>query len=624
MIIIVIIIVAGGLSAIYLRPSTSSSITTSTTSSSTTTSSSITTSTTSSAPSTPSTLAIDDWVWPAYDLNELYAFTEGTWPNWLEYTVYQPLVWVNETAEYQHGSIEYTPALAANWTVSANATLYTFNLRNDVHFSNGDPFNAYQVWMQMYGFYYLTDNSSSWLDGYTIFDMNNSEFGPATIALINQSGLINPNSQALAIMQNSSWPIYVTGPYQIVFHLESPFLFLPGQFIGYEGLIFDSNWVLQHGGFGTPTAINSYFNQNAIPGSGPYEVSGIAEQNYIQFTQDPNYWGNNLSQSEINSNPYFDSGHVKNVIVYYKSNDLTRYTDLASGTVQIANIQQANWNLVTSNPEFSYVTTPYGLQAAALALNTLAYPTNITDVRQAIVHAINYTELEQIYNGPPYVGPSLPLYGGYYDPGNIPPYVFNTTLAEQYLSKANITNFPTLDMTTYSGCGTCTEATQIIQADLAAIGITVNIEVQTDATYYAAYGSYQYELSNPSLIGQISLISGGAGFATADLDPAGMWVALVSCTALAENWAIYCNPVVQKAVDAFTSSSNVTYIQSMEKQAETQIYNDAPYGWIGTLGLLGSAGGSLVWQKDVISGFLLDPLMTGQNTIPIFNTVTFG
>jgi hypothetical protein len=35
-------------------------------------------------------------------------------------------------------------------------------------------------------------------------------------------------------------------------------------------------------------------------------------------------------------------------------------------------------------------------------------------------------------------------------------------------------------------------------------------------------------------------------------------------------------------------------------------------------------GGSLVWQKGVISGFYLDPSWNGQNDAPIFNTVTFG
>ena len=104
--------------------------------------------------------------------------------------------------------------------VSPDGRTYTFNLRQ-VNFSNGDPFNAYQVWGEMYGFYYLAFNASSWMLSYNVFNMSPVRFGPATIALMNQSGLINPNSQLMSIMENQSWPIYVTGPHTIVFHLQN-------------------------------------------------------------------------------------------------------------------------------------------------------------------------------------------------------------------------------------------------------------------------------------------------------------------------------------------------------------------------------------------------------------------
>ncbi|TLX97801.1 MAG: hypothetical protein E6K90_10090, partial [Thaumarchaeota archaeon] len=198
------------------------------------------------------TLAIVEWVWPIDDLTQLYALSELPWPNWLTYTVYQPLVSVNETAEYQQGTIQYLPGLATSWTVSSDGKTYTFNLRQNVQFSNGDPFNAYQVWGQMYGFYYLSGNSSTWLESYNFFDMSTARFGPSTIALMQQSGLINPNSRLMSIMTDSTWPIYVTGPYQIVFNLRSPFVWFPGAFVVFDGLIFDVQWLLQNGGFGTP------------------------------------------------------------------------------------------------------------------------------------------------------------------------------------------------------------------------------------------------------------------------------------------------------------------------------------------------------------------------------------
>ena len=69
------------------------------------------------------------------------------------------------------------------------------NLRQDVKFSSGNPFNAYQVWLEMYGYYYLSGNSSTWLESYALFNMTNVSFGPATIAQINQSGVVKSVSK---------------------------------------------------------------------------------------------------------------------------------------------------------------------------------------------------------------------------------------------------------------------------------------------------------------------------------------------------------------------------------------------------------------------------------------------
>ena len=83
--------------------------------------------------------------------------------------------------------------------------------------------------------------------------------------------------------------------------------------------------------------------------------------------------------------------------------------------------------------------------------------------------------------------------------------------------------------------------------------------------------------------------------------------------------------MVQKAVDAFfTDSTDTAYMQSVVAAAQAQIYNDAPYAWLGTFGLWLPPGGSIVWKTGVISSFFVDPLWTGEDTAPIFNTVTFG
>jgi peptide/nickel transport system substrate-binding protein len=576
---------------------------------------------------------IDDWTWfvSGTDANELYINSELPWPNSLAYTVYQSLVTVNETAQFSTGNIQYLPGLATGWNVSSNGTVYTFNLRQNVTFSDGNPFNAYQAWMEYYGLYYLTDNSSTWMESYPLFNMNSSNFGPSTIALINQSGLVNPSQQALSIMENSSWPIYVTGPYTLVFHLAEPFIYFPGVLVVYDGLMFDTQWLLDHGGFGTPTTYNSYFNLNPIPGTGPYVVTQVSEENYVSFTQNPTYWGDSLTPAQLAFQPIWDPGHAKNVIVYNKPDDLSRYTDLSTGAAQIATIQTQDFNLITSNPQYSYfVNPPWNGEVALMGLNVNEYPTNITDFRQAIVHAINYTDLYASgydQNMTPYVGPEYPAWTQYYDLGGYKPYQFNLTLAQQYLNESgvNVANLPPLTFRTVSDCAVCSSAAQIIQADLAQIGINVNIEVLSSGQYYAGtYGTFQQNVQNAAAIGQISFVNGGFGWGPATLTPADYWVTFVSNTSVWGNWAGYSNPIVQQCVNAFTSTTNVTLIQSLCTAAQAQIYQDAPYAWIGTFGLWGVAGGSLAWKTSVIKSFYVDPVWTGQTTDPIFNTVIFA
>ena len=271
------------------------------------------------------------------------------------------------------------------------------------------------------GLYYLSAESPGWWQSYPVFNMTGVNFGPSTLALMNQSGgVVNPSSQLLSVMENSSWPIYVTSPYQIVFHLQAPFLWFLGTLVSYVGLTFDTQFVLDHGGFGAPASLNTYFDTNPVPGTGPYTITGVSVNSYMTFQQNPNYWGKSLTAAQIAANPILDQGHVNKVIIYYKADDLARYTDLSTGVAQIAAISSEDWNLILANPsKYSYeVLPPWAGLSVDVTLNTNEYPTNITAVRQAIVHAINYTDVaDKAFFGEvtPTMGPEYPAWSNFYD-----------------------------------------------------------------------------------------------------------------------------------------------------------------------------------------------------------------
>jgi ABC-type transport system substrate-binding protein len=596
------------------------------------TSPSLASSTTSATAAAPQTLVIDDPFWPSGDLNQLNSIYAIPYPDWLTYTVYQSLVTTNGTAQYTSGNVQMLPMLATDWSVSPDGETYTFNLRHNVTFSNGDPLNAYQVWGEMYGLYYLTGNSTGWLNAYAVFNMTTADFGPATLALMAQSGLINPSQALMNIMTNTSWPVYVTGPYQIVFHLKSPFLWFPQTLVAFVGLIFDTQYVLENGGFGTPVALNTAFNQKPIPGTGPYVVTGMSEGSYVKFQQNPTYWGANLTPAQVQANPYLDPGHVKNVIIYAKTDDVARYTDLSTGAAQISGIESQNWPLVLANPDkYAYFVLPDASMAfVGIAMNTQRYPTNITAFRQAVVHAVNLTDISvrAFYGGlAPMIGPEYPAQKEWYDLGNLPQYQYNISLAKQYLAQSgvNLATLPALDFRVVAGCTYCISAAQIVQADLAQIGITINVAVIPGSEwvlpYVAGAGSYAAGVQAAPQVSAFSWFGTGT-FAPGAVTPADAWILFANYNTPANDYAIYANPVVQKCVDAWTSTNDVTQIKSLCTAAQLQMYNDAPYIWLGSIKLV-FGGGSVAWNKNVVKGMLLDPVYTGISSTAIFNTVTF-
>lgn len=614
-IVVILVVIAAGV--YFASTSVSPSVTTTTAPSSVTT----------TAAAIPETLVIDDANWPVHNLNALYEIIYVPWPWWLEHTVYQTLIAPDLNAEFGQGKLVWAPDLATDWTVSSDATTYTYNLRQGVTFSSGNPFNAYQVWTQMYIWYYLSGNTTSFLGGLDLFDTSHVNFGPASFQILN-GALANPTGQALAMMSDKSWPIYTTGPNQIVFHMKTPFLYLNGLLAGFEGLLFDCQWALDHGGFGTPAAFNSYFDDHPMPGTGPYVVTEVLLNSHVRFEKNPTYWGNSLTADQISANPILNPGQVKTVVMYAKSDDLARFTDLSTGAAQISAIRSSNWNRVTSDPKYAYWTVTTTAELTALAINTAIEPTNNPDLRRAIVHAINYTQIwDQAYFGQakPFMGPETPNYGDYYNPGNFPPYDYNPTMAKQYLEKAGYPNgagLSTLSLRTVADCAICTTAAEIIQSNLADIGINVEITTLQGSTYWAPYGSYTTNLQNAKQLGHLSFL-GGQFWAPSALSPTDYWTSFVSSRSLWGNWAVYSNPTVEKGVGLLASSGSQTDILAGLKDAQQQIYNDAPYAWIGTCNLW-YVDGSFVWDKSVIKSVLFDPAYTGINTAPLFNTVIFA
>jgi len=320
---------------------------------------------------------------------------------------------------------------------------------------------------------------------------------------------------------------------------------------------------------------------------------------------------------------------VKNAVVNYTPDDLTRYTDVSTGAAQVVAITSpSEWSLVQQNPtKFGYTVLPnWSADMIAIALNNNEYPTNITAVRQAIVNAINYSAIynEAFYGQiTPGMGPEYALYSQYYDLGNHPPYQYDPSMAQSILSNAGINphDLPTMTFRTVQGCTFCLTIAQIVQANLQAVGFTVTIDQEASSTYWSVYGSYSTNVANADQIGQLSLL-GGESWAPSAVTPADNWVSFLSNNSSWGNWAGYSNPAVQTCIAAFTSLADQSAIINACTTAQQQVVNDAPYAWIG-YAKLWDYSGSLVYQNNVVKSYYLDPAWNGIDTMPLINTVTF-
>ncbi len=530
-------------------------------------------------------------------------------------------------SEYNNQGYRFFPGLAENWTVSSNGTVYSFNLRHNVTFSNGDPFNCYQAWLNFYNIYSSVGNYTFFFQYPAILNTSTIAFGPASISILNSSGLANPTSAALAIMSNSTWPIYCNGANQLVFHMSVPFSYLLGELSGLPGILYDAQFTLKHGwpqAFGSPAM--GFFSSNPIPGTGPYMITDYVQNSHITFSQNPTYWGKSLSAAQIAGNQILSPGNVGQVTINYKPDDLSRYTDLSNDVAQIATIQSQNWNLIsTDNSTYGYVSFPPSANiVSSLAFNTLKWPMNVTDVRLAIEHAINYSLIyDNVFHGQihPFFGPETPGFQQYYDVGGYQQYSYNVSLAKSLLNSAGISSFPTVTLSLPSGFTVMDSIAQIIQSELATnLGIIVNLQESSYQNWITPYNQgYAVNSKNPGALSDMTF-EGAPSYGQVENVPADNWVTFT--TSQGFDLALWQTNTTIALAQALATSNNQSQILALMKQAQSEVYNQAPYIWIGVFQLV-LGDGSVAYKRSVVNSFYFDPMWSGANTAPILNTITF-
>jgi peptide/nickel transport system substrate-binding protein len=166
------------------------------------------------------------------------------------------------------------PLLVQSWTASKNAKTFTFQLKHNVHFANGNPLTSADV----------------------VFSLRR---------LANLKG--NPSFLLAGVTVNAA------GKYAVVMRSATPNTALPAILANPSAGILNSVLVKAHGGTDAANAskadkAESWLNTSASlgAGSGPYVLSSFSTTSQITLTPNTNYWGA--------KKPAFSSVVVRNMI----------------------------------------------------------------------------------------------------------------------------------------------------------------------------------------------------------------------------------------------------------------------------------------------------------------------
>jgi peptide/nickel transport system substrate-binding protein len=397
---------------------------------------------------------------------------------------------------YGNSTTTIDPIIAQSWNSSANGLTYTFFLRNNVYYDNGNPVNAYVVWYNYYRDMFINQGADFVLfsffntSGVTVGDIN---------SLDNAQNSPSGNATLLGIMENSSNSITVLNSTAVQFHLISPQVwFLPA--VTYTPFDLADPYVVQQNGGVLLNQPNSWMSVNGTNvGDGPYITQTLVPNQYTILVANPNYWAQNITNI-----PLLQPASIKEIIINYKTDELTRELDLESGKAQGAIISFNDLKDVVnvSNPTLNLPNIGLSTSLEFVSIDTLRAPTNNSLVRQAIVAAINVSQIESIvYDGysSPMVGPDPLGVPGYNSSIQAPQY--NLTLAKQLLVQAGYPNgkgLPPINFVYFQSAYISLVA-QLLQADLSQIGITLMPQQVTFGVWVSDIGIPGENSTAPSM-----------------------------------------------------------------------------------------------------------------------------
>ncbi|HLO11790.1 MAG TPA: ABC transporter substrate-binding protein [Pseudoneobacillus sp.] len=334
--------------------------------------------------------------------------------------------------------MELNPGLAESWEVTPDGLTYTFKLRQGVKFHDGTDFNADAVLF----------NFNRWMNGteedfpyYTMFGGYKADEGH----VIKE--------------------ITAVDPYTVKFVLkrpQAPFL---------------KNLAMSPFGISSPAAVEQYgddYRSHPV-GTGPFKFVEWKANDTITIEKNPDYWQQGLPK-------------LNKVIFRVIPENTARLNALASGEIDVMDgLNNSDEATVLANENLQVIERP-SMNVGYIGLTNTHKPFDNKLVRQAINYAIDKQSIiDAFYGGKAQaaVNPMPPAIPGYNDA--IEAYPFDLEKAKSLLAEAGYADGFKMDLWAMPVARPympeAMKVAEVIQASLAKIGVTVNIQSVDWATY---------------------------------------------------------------------------------------------------------------------------------------------
>jgi peptide/nickel transport system substrate-binding protein len=332
------------------------------------------------------------------------------------------------------------PWLAESWDTTDSQT-WTFHLRQGVKFHDGTDFNAEAVKFNMDRWRNPDDPSRMG----RVFEYYDAEFGE-TLAISD-----------VVVLDDHTIQIKLSHPSSVLLNKLS------------LGFAF---------GINSPTAIKEQGDKYGTPagtavGTGPFKFVEWVPDDHITVERNDDWWG--------------PRPNLKSIIWRSIPDNSARFAELQAGTIQQADLAQTDLPAAAADPNLKLYIQP-STSTGYIAFQQCTEPFDKLEVRQAIAHAVNWAALI-----PAFYGDYGQLAGSFQPPAilgsnpDIKPPAYDPDMAKQLLAKAGLPDGFTTDfwyIPVVRGYFPDSKAIgEAIAADLAKVGITVNLKTEDWGAY---------------------------------------------------------------------------------------------------------------------------------------------